>query len=244
MGWVKVSDDYPDHPKLDSLSDGAFRLDVSGWCYAARHLTDGVIPAGRVSRLTPRYKPAHVAELVKVGRWHPDGHDCGRCPQPGPDGYTIHDYLDFNPSAERVNKERDEARTRMRTHRARSGEQPANVRPNFGVGSATPSRPVTNTSSSDLRGDRATPDDDVLAAACRRLAETEADHHDDIGNRPAWVRSRAANLRREHEPEAQRVLAQHPDLDPPTLARYLAGEHAVLDPDRRWLPGTGWVEAV
>lgn len=144
--------------------------------------------------------------------------------------------------------ESDDVTARTRRHRKGATLERSNGVPGNSDGTFPGTPPETETdiptSSSDSRGHAPDPDDDVIAAACKRLAETEADHHADITNRTAWVRSRAATLRKDHAPEAARVLAQHPDLEAPLLARYLAGERAVIDPSRRWLPGTGWVEAL
>lgn len=84
--WVKIDDRMPDDPAVDGLSDGAFRLYVAGMCWAARQLTDGYVSADRVPRLTPRHKPAYVAELVGAGLWLDDL----------PGGYTIRSYVKYN----------------------------------------------------------------------------------------------------------------------------------------------------
>lgn len=121
MGWVKLDDGFAEHPKIDNLSDGAFRLYVAALGYVARNLTDGVIPEARLSRLVPRYKPAHLAELLDDPYgpvWHAPGHLCDRCPQPPARHYTVHDYLEKNPSAE---KERE--RRRVRSEAGRLGGQ-------------------------------------------------------------------------------------------------------------------------
>lgn len=89
MPYLNIDDRFADHPKVDALSDGAFRLHVSGLCYCAANTTDGVIPAGRVQRLSRTFKSAHLAELLRAGIWHKH-----------PEGYEIHDYLDWNRSAE------------------------------------------------------------------------------------------------------------------------------------------------
>ncbi len=96
MPYLNLDDNFPDHPKVDQLSDGAFRLHVSGMCYAAKHLTNGVILAERVPRLVPRFRPAHLAELTHADTaagvhaiWRQVG-----------DTYEIHDYLDWNKSRE------------------------------------------------------------------------------------------------------------------------------------------------
>lgn len=69
MGWVKIDDEFTDHPKIDELSDGAFRLHVASLCYVARKLTDGIVPTSVMRRLVPCYKPALVDELVAAGLW-------------------------------------------------------------------------------------------------------------------------------------------------------------------------------
>src|SRR5215469_12896847 len=48
--YIKVHDGMPDHPKVEALSDAAFRLLVTLWCWCGRHLTDGRIPEGIWSR--------------------------------------------------------------------------------------------------------------------------------------------------------------------------------------------------
>lgn len=41
--YITVHDGMPDHPKVESLSDPAFRLLVTLWCWCSRNLTDGEI---------------------------------------------------------------------------------------------------------------------------------------------------------------------------------------------------------
>lgn len=43
--YITVHDGMPDHPKIAPLSDGAFRLLITSWCWSSRFLTDGVLPA-------------------------------------------------------------------------------------------------------------------------------------------------------------------------------------------------------
>lgn len=107
MAWVRLDDRFPDHPKVDPLSDGAFRLHVSAICYAANHLTDGFIPTLRAARLVPRFKSSYPKELEKAGLWEPQGTE----------GWRIHHYLDFQPSADEVRAERE----RISATRAQAG---------------------------------------------------------------------------------------------------------------------------
>lgn len=64
MPWVKLDDQFPDHPAVDALSDGAFRLHVAGLCHCARYMTDGHIPSDRVQRLVPRFRQKFLDELL------------------------------------------------------------------------------------------------------------------------------------------------------------------------------------
>jgi len=88
--YLNLDDNFADHEKVDALTDGAFRLHVAGMCYSARKLSDGHIPESRPRRLTRTFKASLVPELLNSGLWLPS--DKG--------GYEIHDYLDWNKSAE------------------------------------------------------------------------------------------------------------------------------------------------
>ena len=107
MPWVRFDDSAPDNPKLDALSDGAFRLWFNAICYSNRNLTDGFVPTNRVPRLTPHYKPQHQTELVNAGAWHKQE-----------DGITIHGYLDYQPSSEQINQQREYERQKKARQRA------------------------------------------------------------------------------------------------------------------------------
>ena len=98
MPYINFDDDFTEHPKVDALSDGAFRLWASGVRYAAKNLTDGLIPAVKVDRLKPNFKAAHLNELVRSGVWHKGGEGCGtdHCPRGSAGEYVVHDYLQWN----------------------------------------------------------------------------------------------------------------------------------------------------
>ncbi|WP_242884031.1 hypothetical protein [Actinomadura litoris] len=86
--FIKVHDGMPDHPKIYGLSDRAFRLLVTWWCWCSRHLTDGHIPAATWRKCgTARAR----AELLAAG-----------LAQEGPDGVWMHDYLEHQRSAAEV----------------------------------------------------------------------------------------------------------------------------------------------
>jgi len=117
MAFARLDDAFPDHAKTEGLSDAAFRLHVSGICFCTRLLTDGLVPGDRASRLVPRFRGRSLAELVAAGVWHPDGHDCGRCPQPGPGNFWVHDLLEWNRSRAEVEQDRAAAADRQQKWR-------------------------------------------------------------------------------------------------------------------------------
>jgi len=100
MPWGRIDDGFYDHPKLDAL--GRDRLPCIGLYVLAlswsnRYLTDGDIPPDRVRRLGGT--KALAERLVRVGLWDQLA-----------DGYRIHDFLDYNDSAEEVRQRRADLR--------------------------------------------------------------------------------------------------------------------------------------
>jgi hypothetical protein len=95
--WVNLDDQFPEHPKVVALSDGAFRLHVSAIAYANRFLTDGILQAEAIGRLIPRYRKSYLDELLRRMLWV----------EVMPGVYEIHDYLDWNKSRAEVEKRRE-----------------------------------------------------------------------------------------------------------------------------------------
>lgn len=102
MPYLNSDDRMPENDKVDALSDGAFRLYVSAMHYCAKKLTDGAIPETRLARLVPRHKPSQTAELLRGNLLHRGGEGCGTktCIVGEPGEYVVHDYLEWNKSAQ------------------------------------------------------------------------------------------------------------------------------------------------
>lgn len=98
MPWANLDDQFPKHPKVVGLSDSAFRLHVSGICYCAQYLTDGLIDAKAIPLLVPKFQRKALDQLIDRGMWIPlmDGA-----------AYEVHDYLQWNRSREEVMAERE-----------------------------------------------------------------------------------------------------------------------------------------
>lgn len=114
--YFRLHDGYTDSPKIVKVGGDAGWLDICAIGYCARNLTDGLIPKGMIGRISDRSNALALARaLLAVGRWHEEGHECPRCPQPGPDDYVVHDYLQHQRSAQDVSdlrKKRAEAGAR------------------------------------------------------------------------------------------------------------------------------------
>lgn len=86
--FVRLDHGMPENRKVMGISDAAFRLYVEAICWCSRQESDGHIPASFIRRLG---KAKAVQELVDVGLL-----------DDAVGGYAVHDYLDFQRSAEEI----------------------------------------------------------------------------------------------------------------------------------------------
>lgn len=101
MSYLNIDDGMGDHPKIDRLTDAAFRLHLTAMLYASQKGTDGRILRTRSRLLTATGNDVAVTELIEAGIWHDVGQGCGTatCLAGDDSGYVIHDYLQWNHSA-------------------------------------------------------------------------------------------------------------------------------------------------
>jgi hypothetical protein len=86
--FVRLDEGYDEHPKVMPLSDAAFRAHVEAILWASRNEARYRIPKAVVAK---KWRPKVVRELVDARLFDDDG-----------DVYEVHDYLDFNRSAEEI----------------------------------------------------------------------------------------------------------------------------------------------
>ena len=101
--FIKLDDTTPDHPKVDGLSNAAFRAWIEALCYCSEYLTDGAISRHRLGR---RDGAKVVAELLSVGLVRETD---------DPARVVIHDYLEHQTSRQQV--------VDIRAKRARAGSK-------------------------------------------------------------------------------------------------------------------------
>lgn len=126
MPWFRLDDSFHSHPKVIAAGNEAVGLYVRCGTYAAQHLTDGFVGKPIVLLYGSE---ALAARLVDAALWNRTR-----------GGWNIHDYLDYNPSRETVERERKAAAERQR--RSREGKLSHRDTPvTNAVSHTTPTRP-------------------------------------------------------------------------------------------------------
>jgi len=84
--YIRVDVLLPEHPKVEGLSDKAFRVLIELWCYCGRNRTDGIVTEKRWKATGTK---AARAELIKAGLAEPMGlgEGCVMHDFTGPDGH-------------------------------------------------------------------------------------------------------------------------------------------------------------
>lgn len=199
MGWAKLDDAYPHHPKLLEAGEAGLALDVCGICYVAKHETDGFIPEAALPLLGPVKNPKRAAAaLVKVGRWERDEER---------KGWIVHDYLDYNPAAQDRENERRKARERMANARRNNGRSSGEPRENFSGSSPNPdpapptdeeTPPTPQQAGGRTQGLRSNGTNPRAVAKAQRLADLEREIEDcETCGGQGWDCTRCARRKRE-----------------------------------------------
>lgn len=171
MTWFKVDDSFYDHPKIFDAPDCAVALWTRAGSWSARNLTNGFVPTGITRRFCDDPDTA-VKELLARRLW-----------SRVKGGFQFHDWTEYQPTKEAVERDRKAAAERQRKAREKKKKQVGQGAvteesrrdsrvthaDSHGVSHTTPSRPVpsspegtrtdTGSQSSSRRNARAIPDD-------------------------------------------------------------------------------------
>mgnify|MGYP001593683904 CR=1 FL=1 len=123
MPWVRLDDDFAQHPKVVRAGPLGLALHVAALCYCNRYLTDGHVPLPVAKTLLDfsglgmkmwegdivgggqdATWELVVEDLVAAGLWGPIN-----------GGWEIHDYLDYQPSKTHVEATREARKNAGRT---------------------------------------------------------------------------------------------------------------------------------
>lgn len=157
MAWVRLDEEFPDHPKVVTAGPLAGWLHVCALAYCNRHLTDGFVPRAQVARLVnfdgmlvgyagdegdarlahepTAYEMAGI--LVDVGMW-----------EERQGGYLIHDFLHFQPSRADVEALKKVKKDAGRIGGIKSGETRSGKQP------TAPTKQTGSTSKAELKQTR------------------------------------------------------------------------------------------
>ena len=116
MTWFRVDDKFAFHPKAVRAGNEAVGVWVRLGAWSSDQMTDGEIPTD-IAMVIANGKQDVLDQLVTA-----------RLLVPVEGGYQMHDFLDWNPSAKQVKRQRKADAERKRGLRAPSGKRPAGVR--------------------------------------------------------------------------------------------------------------------
>lgn len=89
--WIRIDVQIAEHPKVEGLSDKAFRALIELWCYCGRQRSDGIVTEKRWRNVRVPVRK----ELVDNGLADPIGDGLG---------VVMHDYTDHQRSREQIDE--------------------------------------------------------------------------------------------------------------------------------------------
>lgn len=115
MSWFKVDDTFHSHPKVRRAGAAAVGVWVTAGSFSMAYKTDGFVPAWYLDSWGKAGVSA-ARRLVAEGLWDEV--------TDGPErGWRFHDWGDYQPSSEEI--ERDRSAVRERQRRAREARRQA-----------------------------------------------------------------------------------------------------------------------
>jgi len=134
MGWVRIDDNAPHHRKMLQAGPHACWLWVCGLAYCQRMRTDGFIPTEALPMLGVGAWKKYAGILVSSQLWHKvEG------------GYQVHDFLDWNASADERAEQEQANRDKVLRYRHRKRAERNTVSAGDGHHPVTGNSLVTDT---------------------------------------------------------------------------------------------------
>lgn len=119
MSWVKLSDDFDEHPVVQLAGEEAAMMFLRGLCYCNRRKTLGFIPDGKVSSLTPH---PHWRKLVESLLTCGDLLGEPNLWEQVPGGYLVVNYAKYQLTTEEDKKQASERTERLRELGRKGGQ--------------------------------------------------------------------------------------------------------------------------
>jgi hypothetical protein len=251
MAWVKIDDQFPEHPKVAAAGPLAMAMQVAGLCYCNRKLTDGFIPRS-IARTLLDWQVDHpdgrvftvsvtsgfhgedvdadwvIELLVSAGMWEQVA-----------GGYRIHDYHDYQPSKDQLEAGREAKREAGRKGGRASAQARATANGQAGASALDEAEskpvpvPVPESSSSSSSASDTPPaskpsEDERVQQVWQEIARRKLAVATNVKNAQTWKRKVIANDRDELADEAVRLVAQYPSINVSQLAGCLMGDRQIL----------------
>lgn len=215
-GWSRLDARYFRNDKNKGMGKDGRALDLAGICFSALVESHGHIGKHALAQITTDadVKPSTIKAVVAAGRWHELGTPCESeaCPAHYPtserDGWLIHDYYDYNRSAEEVSKQRNRWQKQKRAQRGLSTADEhadnADVHRGHGEMSTAESTPPTERNGTE---------ESFTSSNNSPSARTRRQHVLDAFALIAWNQSRQNTNRVHHDRAAKKACAEMEDLD-------------------------------
>lgn len=239
MAWVRLDDGFLTNQKAVIAGLDGRALYIAGLCWCARNLTDGTIDKRALPTIAALagVQPTVADTLVAVGLWEDQD-----------DSYLVPDFLEYNPSREKVLAEREAAAERQRRSREKSRRDSRRDFPDgHGVSSPAPvpipvpsSDPVSRRPGNS-RGDPQpveNPDDDETTSSpvpdevWEHYADLRLAQQTNVRNPGPWKATCRRNARVELAEQAASWWATF-EITPYRLAQALIDGHAPRNVPRR-----------
>ena len=117
MTWFKTDDSLHNHPKARRAGAAALGVWVTAGSFSSAYKTDGFVPDWWV-RGWGKTGSTAARKLVEVGLWDQTERD-------GETGYQFHDWADYQPTSDEIERDREQGRERQRRSRERKSRHAA-----------------------------------------------------------------------------------------------------------------------
>lgn len=219
--WVRIDASYFAHRKNRAMGKDGRALDIAGICWCSLNETDGRIPRHALTYIAgeAEVKPSVVKAVVAAGRW-----------EETEEGWQIHDYLDYNRSADDIAKERNRWQRNKAKQRASSHMSTGDISGDIRGESSVESPPLRNGTerSPFTLVDNSHPSNTRRDDRKHQVIEAYAAHSWQTANQglirqPRQFKDSERDVARNH-PELDRWLEEYPTARPGEIAAWLRGE--------------------
>jgi hypothetical protein len=136
--WIRIDDNFVDHPKIIRAGPLAIVAQLRALCYCARHLTDGRFPASVAAQICADLAPITPLRMSEEKLWL-------QLKQ----SYRVHGYLEYQFSKQKIRELREKKRLAGQAGGLATAQ--ANAAARARTSGTPPSHPIKEASSKKTR---------------------------------------------------------------------------------------------